>query len=326
MMTKTSAGLLLAGLGVAMTPLAQADGLPAVNLGFTSFLDGAPPAGPGWYVQQYVQIYRNGQIKDDGGDAVRLPGGTPPDLAFKKAEVDLNIGLTQLVYQSDQPLLLGGKWGMNLMLPYASIDLEPEHNLAGLSANSGNLGDILVGPYLQWDPIMGPNGPRFVQRVEFQMIFPTGDYDSDHFLNVSSNVFSFNPYWAATAFLTPKWTASWRLHYLWNAENNDPYKPLGADDSQAGQAIHLNFASAYEVLPNRLRLGINGYYLKQITEAQVDGRDIRDSEEQVLGIGPGLVYHFSQHDHLFFNAYWETEAENRPEGERFNLRFVHHFH
>lgn len=326
-MTKTSAGLLLAGLGVAMTPLAQADGLPAVNLGFTSFLDGAPPAGPGWYVQQYVQIYRNGQIKDDGGDAVRLPtGGTPPDLTFKKAEVDLNIGLTQLVYQSDQPLLLGGKWGMNLMLPYASIDLEPEHNLAGLSANSGNLGDILVGPYLQWDPIMGPNGPRFVQRVEFQMIFPTGDYDSDHFLNVSSNVFSFNPYWAATAFLTPKWTASWRLHYLWNAENNDPYKPLGADDSQAGQAIHLNFASAYEVLPNRLRLGINGYYLKQITEAQVDGRDIRDSEEQVLGIGPGLVYHFSQHDHLFFNAYWETEAENRPEGERFNLRFVHHFH
>ncbi len=325
-MTKTSAGLLLAGLGVAMTPLAQADGLPAVNLGFTSFLDGAPPAGPGWYVQQYVQIYRNGQIKDDGGDAVRLPTGDPLAPTFKKAEVDLNIGLTQLVYQSDQPLLLGGKWGMNLMLPYASIDLEPEHNLAGLSANSGNLGDILVGPYLQWDPIMGPNGPRFVQRVEFQMIFPTGDYDADHALNVSSNVFSFNPYWAATAFLTPKWTASWRLHYLWNAENNDPYKPLGADDSQAGQAIHLNFASAYEVLPNRLRLGINGYYLKQITEAQLDGHGIRDSEEQVLGIGPGLVYHFSQHDHLFFNAYWETEAENRPEGERFNLRFVHHFH
>lgn len=311
---------MIAGAGLAMATSINAYDLPAVNLGFTSFLDGAPPAGPGWYVQQYVQFYRNGTLKDAGENALRLP--TPQGL--QEAEVDLNIGLTQVVYQSNQPLLFGGKWGMNLMLPYASIDLEPEDNLA-LSVNGGNLGDLLLGPYLQWDPIMGPSGPRFVQRVELQLIFPTGSYDSDHALNVGSNVFSFNPYWAATAFLTPKWTASWRLHYLWNAENDDPYKPLQANDTQAGQAVHVNFASAYEVLPNRLRLGINGYYLKQITESKVNGSSIAGSEEQVLGIGPGLVYHFSQHDHLFVNLYWETAAGNRPEGSRFNLRYVHHF-
>jgi hypothetical protein len=188
MLTKAS-GLLVAGVGLAISSLTQAYDLPAVNLGFTSFREGAPPSGPGWYVQQYVQFYRNGGLKDSGGDDLLLPTRR----GFEKAEVDANIGLTQLVYQSDQPLLLGGKWGMNLMLPYASLEIDPEDNLA-LSANGGNLGDILLGPYLQRDPVMGPNGPKFVQRVELQLIFPTGSYDSDHALNVGSNVFSFNPY------------------------------------------------------------------------------------------------------------------------------------
>jgi len=308
-----------AGLACICAQHASAYELPALNLGFTSFLDGAPPSGPGWYVQQYIQLYRNGTLKDADGDDLKLPttGG------LKSRSVDVNAGLTQLVYQSDQPLLLGGKWGMNLMLPYAGFDLDD--NLA-LSENGSGFGDLLVGPYLQWDPIMGSNGPKFVQRVELQMIFPTGKYDSDKALNPGSNFFSFNPYWSATAFLSPKWTLSWRLHYLWNAKNEDPWDPLMADDTQAGQAVHVNFASAYEVLPKRLRLGVNGYYLKQITDSEVDGRSVSDSKEQVLGIGPGLVYHFSQHDHLFVNAYWETEAENRPEGSRFNLRYVHHFH
>jgi hypothetical protein len=64
----------------------------------------------------------------------------------------------------------------------------------------------------------------------------------------------------------------------------------------------------------------------QITDSERNGRSLRDSKEQVLGIGPGLVYHFSPHDHLFFNVYWETEVENRASGSRFNLRYVHHFH
>jgi hypothetical protein len=89
--------------------------------------------------------------------------------------------------------------------------------------------------------------------------------------------------------------------------------------------VHLNFAASYDLLPHRLRVGVNGYYLMQITESELDGQEIDDSEEQVLGIGPGALYSFSPEDHIFLNTYWETLAENRPEGIRAILRWVHHF-
>jgi hypothetical protein len=291
------AAVLLAFVAVVLPSSGWCYGQPSVNLGFTSFVDGGPPAGPGFYFQQYFQYYTTDDFVD----------GPPP------AEMDIWVSLTQLLYQSDQELLLGGKWGMNAMLPIVNFDLN---DASGLSANSG-IGDLLIGPYLQWDPIMGANGPLFMHRIELQLIFPTGDYDDGVAINAGSNHFSFNPYWAATMFLTPRWTVSWRLHYLWNDKNDDSrFKP--------GQAVHVNFTTAYEVIPKQLRLGINGYWFKQTTDNEVNGNAI-DEREEVFAVGPGLVWHLNQDQHLFINAYKESSAELRTEGERVTLRYVHHF-
>jgi hypothetical protein len=293
--------------------------LPSINLGFTSFLDGGPPAGPGFYFAQYVHYWNSDEFKDQDGNRL-LP-------ASAHEEFKAWVSLTQFLYQSDQALLAGGKWGLDVIVPYVGLDLS--HDLGGPPEDNGSgLGDILVGPYLQWDPIMGAKGPRFMHRIELQLIFPTGKYDENREINPGSNFFSFNPYWAGTFFITPKWTASTRIHYLWNAENDSPnrgFRAKGAGDTQAGQAVHMNFATAYEIIPKRLRLGLNGYYLKQITNTKMNGTDVPGSSEKVFGIGPGAVYHFSQDLHLFFNAYFESMAENRPEGNRLNLRLVYHF-
>jgi len=306
------AGLPFVGL---FTTLAAAQPLPAVNLGFTSFLDGGAPAGPGLYLQQYVQYFGSDRFQDGDGRKVPLLG-----------DLGVWVSLSQLIYQSDYPILLGGKWGVDLIIPAVSIDVD-RGAVPVLSDNNEGLGDVLLGPYIQWDPIMGPKGPLFMHRIELQNVFPTGKYDDERVLNPGSNFYSFNPYWAATAFLLPPWTASWRVHYLWNARNNDPNETLFGDarDTRAGQAVHLNFATEYELLPKRLRAGLNGYYLKQFTNAEVNGHGVVNSREQVLGLGPGAVWHFSQDDHVFFNAYFETEAENRPEGMRLTLRWTHHF-
>ena len=302
--------------GVILSGPAAAYDQPAVNLGFTSFMDGAPPAGPGFYFTQYIQYYTADQLNDADGDALPLPD----------PELDAWISLSQFIYLSNRPLLLGGKWGLDLIVPLVSLDIGYGAGGPFPEDNGSGVGDILVGPFLQWDPIIRNGRPVFMHRLELQMLFPTGKYDEDKELNPGSNFFSFNPYWAGTLFITPQWTFSSRIHYLWNAKNDDPNRAfVGAEDTQAGQAIHLNFASSYEVIPKALRLGVNGYYLKQLTDTEVDGEDLPDSKEAVFAVGPGALLSLSQDNHIFFNAYWETMAENRTEGSRFTLRWVYHF-
>lgn len=289
--------------------------LPSVNLGFTSFLDGGPPAGPGFYFAQYIQYWNADTLTDNSGNKA-LPN---------TADEDLNvwISLTQFLYQSDRQIFNGVRPGLNIMIPTIDLDMSYSHNNSAFPQDNGSgIGDILVGPFLQWDPVMGKKGPLFVQRIEFQCLLPTGKYDKDKALNPGSNVFSFNPYWAGTFFFTQRLTASARIHYLWNAKNHDVN---GYDDIQAGQAVHANFAMGYEILKNKFRAGINGYWLKQITDTKRDGKKDHDSKEQVFAAGPGMVYHLSKDNHIFLNSFFETKAENRPEGFRFNVRWVHHF-
>jgi len=296
--------LIITGIFACCVQAAAYD-MPAVNLGFTSFLDGGPPAGPGHYLSEYVQYYSADKLRGSG-----LPPG---------AAVDVTVAMTQYVYQSDQPLLFGGKWGVDIILPLVSFDADV------LPDNGTGLGDLLVGPFLQWDPIMGENGPRFMHRIELQTLIPSGEYDNTKAINQGSNHWSFNPYWAATAFFDPNFTASWRIHYLLNSKNDDPFVGSGVNGIKPGQAVHYNYALAYEVLPKQLRIGLNGYGLYQLTATRYDNMKSNGTKERVVAAGPGLVWHVSPDIHLFANAYFEYRVRNRPQGDRYNLRFVYHF-
>lgn len=295
---------------------AMAYDLPAVNLGGSSFYDGAPaPQGPGWYVVEYLQYYTSDTLKDGNGDS----------FALSKQDIDLFVPLTHFIYVPEKKFTENSTLGFDFLVPViANQNVDDGQNNAIVSAQTG-IGDLAFGAFLQFDPVMGDDGPRYSQRVELAFSIPTGDYDADNSINPGSNAWNFNPYYALTYWLTPRWTASTRIAYLWNAKNDDPSPALNAkNDSQAGQAFHVNFASAY-ALTDKLSVGMNGYWLNQITDTKVDGDSVKGRREKVWAIGPGLVYSLGEQDSVFANVFFEQDAQNRSEGNRFILRFNHHF-
>ena len=294
-------------LAFVLFPLsAKAQTQPFLNLGLTSFLDGAPPSGPGLYVQQYLIYYNATHFRDNQGNKVtNFP------------EAQLFTGLYQFTYVA--PHHLPGKmgWGLNMFIPVVFANEN----------GSEGLGDLFFGPFLQWDPVMGKKGPIFMHRLELTGGFPIGHYDKNELLNPSSNIFYFNPYWSGTFFPRPEWSISTRLQYVWNGTNNDPNAILfpNADSGQAGQAFLMNLASSYEMIPKRLRLGVNTYFLRQFTDSKINGVSVPGTQEQTLGIGPGALIHINRDSHLFLNVYFETLVRNRPEGTLWNVRFVRNF-
>jgi len=160
----------------------------------------------------------------------------------------------------------------------------------------------------------------YFHRFVFDMTLPNGSYDRNRPVNVGSNLVSVNPYYAFTILPTEKLELSARLHYLWNSENDKPFVGAGAGTVQPGQAFHANYAASYEVVKG-VRFGVNGYVLQQLTEDKVDGHSQANSEERVFGIGPGIKLDSrSSGVSLYVNSYFETGAENRPEGTKVVFR------
>lgn len=290
---------------------------PAVNLGYTSFFDGGPPAGPGAYYQNYFQYYGANRLNDKNHNRLPLP----------RTDVDVTANIMQFIYLS-QKKLFGANVGISALLPWV-VDAHADDGLnhAVLDGLAGP-GDLFIGPALQFDPIMHSDGksPFYVQRLELDFVAPLGQYNGNYAVNPSSHFWSLNPYWAATVWFNQKWSASWRLHYLWNAKNGSPNAAFGpyVYNTQAGQAIFANIAGSYQV-QEQLFVGVNAYVLNQITPTKANGYNVPGREERVWAIGPGVLYSISKNHFIFFNLYCEQHAANRPQGTNSILRYVIHF-
>jgi hypothetical protein len=151
------------------------------------------------------------------------------------------------------------------------------------------------------------------------MNIPIGTYHKAQDINPSNHLFFINPYWAATLFVTERFVVDWRLYYLWCGKNH-------AIELQPGQAIHGNYALAYFITP-RFLAGINGYFLRQISDNRVQGVPIVDNRERLFVIGPGVLYKVTKNYNvvLFANVYFEKYVRSRPQGISGQVRLFLHF-
>jgi anthranilate 1,2-dioxygenase (deaminating, decarboxylating) large subunit len=323
-MRKTFAALLLAALalGLAGTP-ALAFNQPPLNLGLTDILDGGPP-GPGTYFTEYIQAYDANEFKD--GDGNGIPGNP------KVANL---LSMNQLVHVY-QHKLLGGHIGATALLPVVAISgsgtfgppnpAPPGAPMNAVTTNPAVLGDLIVGPFLQWFDTKLLGRP-FIHRLELDIVMPTGQYDKGYAVNPGSNVWTFEPFYAFTWFLTDKLSTSWRIMYDFHTENDDAApSPLNnfSTSMTPGQVFHFNYSFEYEFFKN-FRGAVAGYYLKQTTDDDSGNGKVGNSKEEVFAAGPAVFWIVSPNFSMGLKTAWETSVENRPEGNRTTFRMTYKF-
>jgi hypothetical protein len=302
-----------------------------INLGATSFFDGFGRPLEGFTYQAYLQYSRSREIADANGDATK---------AFVNPQLDTLVMLNQLSYYLPHTLFGDrARPAFNFILPIVGFMTSFDQPGPVLSDNGVGLGDLVLGPMLQFKPLISEGRPVFSHRFELDLIVPTGKYDPAKNLNQGTNYVSFNPHWAATVLPLPGLEFTTRLHWIYNFTNERPVNPprgipMGTtvESARAGQSVWANFASSYEVVKG-LHLGVNGYYLKQVTldrfflsdSTYYEGKKPAEGKQQVLGIGPGAFWEVTKQDKLFANYYYQMLVEARPKSHALTARWVHSF-
>ncbi len=283
--------------------------LPPVNLGLGNILDGGPlRPSPGFYWQEYMQIYSTSTFLDAQGN-----------LLGNVCSPNFNVwGLvTQFFYQSPRYLIFKAKPGIAASLPIV-LSSCIDNNPLGIRSSGAGLCNLALGVYLQWDMIKRRERPIFIHRLELDLFCPIGKNRSPFFsINPSTSHFYVDPYWAATLYMLPKFAVSWRLHYLWSTQSPKTF-------INGGQAVHLNYSVEFE-LNKDMWLAISGYYLQQTKDSTLCGVPIPDSRERVFAIGPSAMYVLPHKFRFFAYLYMERAVLNRGQGINFIIRLFKNF-
>jgi hypothetical protein len=231
-------------------------------------------------------------------------------------ELDFLMNFTTLVYKPEFELF-GAQFAAGVFIPLVDLDLDTSlsigDTLVSASDSATGLGDVVLIPLLlYWN-----SGNIHTSVAQF-IVMPTGDYDVDNLINKGLNYWSFDTNFALT-YLNPETGRdfSFNIGHIYNTKNDDT-------NYQTGQELHLDVAFN-QFLSETFAVGIQGFYLKQITGDSGSGTLLGDFKAEAAGVGPALLWSTQIGEQgVSFIAKWlhEFHAENRLEGDHVFLSFA----
>ncbi len=264
----------------------------------------APP--PGWYFQNYFLYYDADKYKDNNGNTVAAG-------PFADFEATLWADVVRVIYSSEFEIF-GGTWMAHVVVPYLDTDYD------SLGFDDSGIGDITIDPFLvAW------HWGEYHAIAGIEIVVPTGDYERGNPASAGKNFWSIEPAVAFSGLYQSGFSWSIKLMYDFNLKNDDWFNTATGTvgELEPGQEFHFDYAVDYD-LGGGFRAGLAGYYYKQVTDDEFDGTEIENERGQVFAIGPSVKYDYSSMS--FVARYvWETEVENRPEGNAFWLKFLYGF-
>ena len=167
--------------------------------------------------------------------------------------------------------------------------------------------------------------------VALDVHLPTGKYESgDPLRSVGANYWSVEPVFAATWLGDDGWEVSAKFMYNIKGKNDDFREAEGAPrmDYQSGDEFHMDYLVGKRF--GAWGVGLSGYYLKQLTDDEIDGRKIAANpglwsagrKGEVFAIGPSVSY--TTKDGMHFVGQWqhETAVTNRFGGDKVWLKLI----
>lgn len=106
---------------------------------------------------------------------------------------------------------------------------------------------------------------------------PTGTYDPLRMANTSTNFTTYKPVVPITWQPTDRTEVSAKFSYSFNQTNKDT-------DYKSGRYAHVDYSLSYEAVDN-LHVGVNGYFLKQVSDDRMAGVDV-GNRGKAAAIGP----------------------------------------
>ncbi|WP_415033036.1 transporter [Azonexus sp.] len=195
-----------------------------------------------------------------------------------------------------------------IVLPLLAVDLELMAGGIERGGQRRGVGDLTLAPaFLGWHE----GALHRLAGIEF--IAPTGSYSAARTVNSGRKAWQAAALYGVT-WLPGAWETSARVRFAVNSRNR-------VTDYRSGNELSLEFSGGYRFAPG-WSAGVNGYVYRQTSDDRQGGRTVNDHGNRgaVNALGPYLAW--SPAPGMGIVAKWqiESEAKNRPQGQRFWLQ------